>query len=834
MIKSLDEIIVTKRNGDKVPWDSHRVVRAIVMAAHSVGVLLSPKVILGYCNDVLVHIVEKHNLKIHVEEIQDYVEERLMKDHPVIARHYILYRNKRAEERSKRLTPDSQALMDYIHVSKYGRWIKETNRRENYHETCDRVEEMHKRKMSHDEKIKLKISEAFRYVRAKKILPSMRSMQFGGESIERNNVRMYNCAFTHIDRLRVFAEVFHTLLSGSGVGYSVQLSHVERLPEVKFVNCREVRHYQVSDSIEGWSDAVNELIRSYFVTGDWIEFSYGHIRREGAALSSGGKAPGHLPLKRVLERLRGILNAATNRKLRPLECSDMICHIAEGVLAGGIRRSSLIALFSIDDYEMMTSKVHGNYRPLGHIGGPFREWRGMANISAVCIRNEVTKAQFVRILKLSKEWGCPGFYFADDLDFGCNPCGEIGMMPRLLKAYPSEDRSMDFDWRKWNKDEAQQSVLTKHGGFPYVPMTDEQHKKAKEKRENRKIKYESGPYPFEDKECTVYPDLSSVASDLYGHTTGWQFCNLVEINGATVKSKEDFVLRAALASRIATLQAGFNHFHYLGPVTELVVKRESLIGVGITGVQDCPSIMLDPKCQEEAAKAVIRENSQIAKLIGIPESPRCTTGKPSGTASLELGCVGSGMHYHHAKRYFRRVTANPNEPPFKFFKQINPHMCEEKPNGDWIITFCVEAPKNVKTVKDASGINFIDEIFSTYEHWIKEGTRPQSLPLHREKTLTHNLSTTVALDDNEYEAAIEKVWENRERVAAMTFFIKYSDKAFPFAPREEVCTEADEAKWNAIVRDYTPVDWSQMVELEDGTTFTQEPACAGGTCEGVE
>jgi ribonucleoside-diphosphate reductase alpha chain len=201
--------------------------------------------------------------------------------------------------------------------------------------------------------------------------------------------------------------------------------------------------------------------------------------------------------------------------------------------------------------------------------------------------------------------------------------------------------------------------------------------------------------------------------------------------------------------------------------------------------------------------------------------------KPSGTASLELGCVGSGIHYHHARRYFRRVTANPNEPIAKAFSKHNPHMVETKPNGDLCITFPIMAPDGAKVVKEESALEFIDHVFTVYDSWIRPGSETDRNKL----PLTHNVSCTVVVKDGEWESVTEKVWTNRHRITAMSFLPAIGDKLYPFAPREEVVTEADEAKWNYLIDNYKPLNYELLEEQVDATHFTQDPACAGGVCE---
>ncbi|HEY6021070.1 MAG TPA: recombinase, partial [Candidatus Paceibacterota bacterium] len=224
------------------------------------------------------------------------------------------------------MTPDPTALQNYIHASKYARYMPEMQRREVYDETVDRVELMHIKRYP---ALRTEIEAAFKLVREQKVLPSMRSMQFGGAAIEANNSRIYNCASSLVDRPRVFAEAMFLLLSGCGVGYSVQYEHVEKLPQLSYVDNTKVVHHVIQDTIEGWAEAVDALVNAY-IGGYLVEFAYHEIRDAGVPLkTSGGRAPGHRRLRKSLERIRAVLHGAQGRQLRPIECHRIMCHAAD-------------------------------------------------------------------------------------------------------------------------------------------------------------------------------------------------------------------------------------------------------------------------------------------------------------------------------------------------------------------------------------------------------------------------------------------------------------------------------------------------------------------------
>jgi ribonucleoside-diphosphate reductase alpha chain len=229
---------------------------------------------------------------------------------------------------------------------KYAKFLPEKQRRETWEELVTRNKEMHQKKYP---QLKEEIEEVYKMVYDKKILPSMRSLQFGGRPIEISPNRVYNCAYLPIDHIDAFSETMFLLLGGTGVGYSVQKHHVERLPEIQKPNSNRTRRYLIGDSIEGWADAIKVLMKSYFgVNSSTPIFDYSDIRPKGALLvTSGGKAPGPQPLKDCIHNIKKVLDTKEDReRLTTLEVHDIVCYIADAVLAGGIRRAALISLFS--------------------------------------------------------------------------------------------------------------------------------------------------------------------------------------------------------------------------------------------------------------------------------------------------------------------------------------------------------------------------------------------------------------------------------------------------------------------------------------------------------
>ena len=341
----------------------------------------------------------------------------------------------------------SQKILSDITVfMKYAKFQPEKNRRETWEELVTRNKEMHQKKFPH---IKDEIESTYEMVYDKKVLPSMRSLQFGGKPIEISPNRIYNCAYMPIDHVDSFAETMFLLLGGTGVGYSVQKHHVEKMPDIKKPNPERTRRYLIGDSIEGWADAIKVLMESYLgYKSSTPVFDFSDIRHKGAMLvTSGGKAPGPQPLKDCVHNITKVLSSKKDgEKLTPIETHDIVCHIADAVLAGGIRRAALISLFSADDEEMISCKS-GNW-------WESNPQRGRANNSAVLLRHKITKDFFMGLWKRIELSGAgePGIYLSNDKDWGTNPCCEIALRPfqfcNLCEVNASDIESQeDFEKR---------------------------------------------------------------------------------------------------------------------------------------------------------------------------------------------------------------------------------------------------------------------------------------------------------------------------------------------------------------------------------------------------
>lgn len=342
---------------------------------------------------------------------------------------------------------DKQILSEITIFQKYAKYIPELKRRETWEELVLRNKNMHVKNFP---QIKDWIDEAYEYVSEKKVLPSMRSLQFSGKPIEVNPSRIFNCAYLPMERWQSFSEVMFLLLGGTGVGYSVQRHHVDKLPEIRRPNPNRIKRFVIGDSIEGWADAVRRLTKSYFFGGPTVDFYYDDIRPKGTMLvTSGGKAPGPEPLRACINKIEAIFRQKKDgEKLTPIEVHDINCHIADAVLAGGIRRAAMISLFSMDDEDMLSCKAGAWWE--------LNPQRGRANNSAVIVRHLISKDEFDKLWAKIKASGSgePGLYFTNDRDWGTNPCCEIALRPysfcNLVEINASNIESQeDFNRRAW-------------------------------------------------------------------------------------------------------------------------------------------------------------------------------------------------------------------------------------------------------------------------------------------------------------------------------------------------------------------------------------------------
>jgi len=609
------------------------------------------------------------------------------------------------------------------------------------------------------------------------------------------------CSVRHVDSIRSFAEVFYLLLCGCGVGIGLSKQFLDRLPYLVDTNDKTgtVITYVCEDKIESWADSVEALLNCYFkntpYSGRKIVFDYSRIRPAGSILKTGGgKAPGHKGLKNAHLKIKQLLDYIIEEqgqiRLKSINAYDILMHCADAVLSGGIRRSACSVVCQKDDTDLINSKINftvtkyqhfeentknGKWEGVVYVDGQYGgrrhtkyevslskfeydlikekkqiSWihiepqRARSNNSVLMLRNSTTLEEFANIVERAKQWGDPGFVWADDTRQLFNPCFEIG----------------------------------------FIPVT-------------------------EDGVCGV------------------MFCNLTSQNGAAIKTKEQWKNAVKAATIIGTLQAGYTNFPYLGHVAEKLTREEALLGVSITGMMDNPDLLLNEELQKELAKYACQANEEWADKLGINAAARVTCIKPEGTSSLVLKSA-SGIHPHHARRYFRRVQCNKLDNVYKFFKKHNPHMCEESiwsaNKTDDVICFPIEVSEKAIVKDDLDAIKHLGIILNTQKNWVVHGTSK-----YNAKPITHNVSCTVKVGNDEWDKVINFIYHNRMHFAAVSLLPETGDKDFKQAPNEKI-TPKDEEKWNSIISNMKSVDYTKLLESDDNTVLKEEVACAGGAC----
>ena len=326
------------------------------------------------------------------------------------------------------MTSTSQLMADAKFYESYARYDSDLGRYETWEEAVARVMNMHRTKYAHC--MTPELSSLIDYAEAayakKEILGAQRALQFGGAQLLAKNAKMYNCTASYLDRPEIFNQLFWLMLCGCGVGFSVQKHHIANLPSISR-RTKTPKQIVVDDSIEGWADAVGALMQSFFVTdhplsGRKVSFDLTQIRPQGAYISGGFKAPGPEPLRKALDKIERLIVSELESgltHLRTIVAYDIVMHIADAVISGGVRRAATICLFSHDDQDMITAKT-GDW----FVANP---QRGRSNNSAVLLRNSTHFDEFQSIMHSVQHSGEPGFVWTDDLDILFNPCVEVGM-----------------------------------------------------------------------------------------------------------------------------------------------------------------------------------------------------------------------------------------------------------------------------------------------------------------------------------------------------------------------------------------------------------------------
>lgn len=659
----------------------------------------------------------------------------------------------------------SKILSDITVFNKYAKFIPELNRRETWDEICTRYETMmiERYPTLWDDIIKNML-----LVRDKKILPSMRAMQFSGKAIIKNNSRIYNCAFLPIDDYRSFSETMFLLLGGTGVGYSVQQHHIDKLPEI--LKPTKERKYLINDSLEGWADTIKVLMKAYLGYGKYKpRFDFSDIRPKGARLvTAGGKAPGPAPLKICVAQIESILESKVNgEKLTPLECHDILCHIANAVLSGGIRRSAMISLFSFDDKEMLECK-YGNWWETN-------EQRGRANNSAVILRNKISREDFDDLwlkIELSNS-GEPGMYFTNDKDWGTNPCCEIALRPyqfcNLCDMNVSNITSQE--------DLNERSRAAAFFGTLQAGFTDFHYLRPIWKNTTEKDALIGVGQTGIASGVVLKYDLKESANVIKDENT--RVANIIGVNEA---ARLTTVKPSGTTSCVLGTSSGIHAWHndyYIRRIR--VMKNDSLY---LYLLENNPELIEDDKMR-----------THDTAVISIPQkSPK-----------------GSILRTETALDLLERV---------KLFNTRWVKFGHRKGANTNNVSATVSIDKTrMYLVKDSHSKFYNDQI-NEWKEAFPMGYVGEGVTVNDLIEVLNNAKV------DEWKMAGEWMWENSSTFNGLSV-LPYDNGSYVQAP----FTDCTEDEYNSLMTKLKDIDLSKVVEIDDNTDLQGELACVGGACE---
>lgn len=643
----------------------------------------------------------------------------------------------------------TKSLQEYIRYSRYAKYIDSEKRKESWNEQVDRVFNTHNTKYQENLKDNSELQKYFQFAentyRRQLVLGSQRILQFAGDlngggkdPILSHEARVFNCSVTPLDRDKVFSEIFYMLLCGCGVGFSVRIPNVQKLPDLHHLG-KTVKEFSVEDSIEGWADALGVLMASYFRVSDndqfkefygcRIEFNFSKVRLKGSYINGGFKAPGPDGLQTSLIDIKNLIESrlsskafktdAFRGKLSSINSYDIVMHTSDAVLSGGVRRSAAICIFDKEDDDMLNAKT-GNW----FLENP---QRSRSNNSVLLLRGKTSKVEFDEILEKVKQSGEPGFIWTDNLDTLYNPCVEVGFHPYI---YKDTETGKELKLSEFNPENVHHKRLS-----------------------------------------------------------GWSSCNLTEINGKAATTRELFLEACKASAIIGTIQAGYTNFKYLAQTSKEIVEKEALLGCSITGFMDNPTICLDKEILKEGARLIKDTNKEVARLLGINQAARTTCVKPAGSTSALLG-TSSGIHGHHSKRYIRHVQVNKEEAAGQYYKEINPASVEESVwsanKTDNVISFLIESSKDAILKDELLNSKQLEYVKLVQQYWVEEGT---NVELCTDKTVRHNVSNTINVTN--WDEVGDYIYNNQSYLAGVSFISHSGDKDYAQAPNTSVLTSKE-------------------------------------------
>ena len=354
---------------------------------------------------------------------------------------------------------------------------------------------------------------------------------------------------------------------------------------------------------------------------------------------------------------------------------------------------------------------------------------------------------------------------------------------------PDDEEMMNAKTGSWYMDNPQRGRSNNSAVIVRDKTTPEQFGKI---MESVKQFGEPGFVFVESTEHTTNPCVEIGMFPKLGNKSGWQGCNLTEINGGMCNTEEDFYKACRAASILGTLQAGYTDFKFLDETSKKIFDREALLGVSITGWMNNPKILFDPEILEKGAQIVKEVNKDLAGRLGINPAARTTCVKPSGNASVLLQ-TASGIHAEHSDMYIRNVQMNKESEITQAIQKSNPYMVEESvwsQNGtDVVVSFPIIPHKESILKDDLLGVTHLEKVKLAQKHWVNAGTNED---LCADKGIRHNVSNTILVDD--WDEVEKYVFENRHSFAGISFLSLSGDKDYNQAPNTGVITAKEMVK----------------------------------------
>jgi ribonucleoside-triphosphate reductase len=615
----------------------------------------------------------------------------------------------------------------FIHKSRYSRYLGGEGRRESWDETVERLINFWRERVSNNIITDVEFNELTDSIKKREVMPSMRALWAAGDALNKNPFRGYNCSFTAVDHIRVFDEILYILMSGTGVGFSAEAASVNKLPIINDSFNKSDRVIAVEDSAEGWAKALRKQVAELYL-GNIHSWDYSKVRPEGARLKTmGGRASGPGPLKELMDFTEAMFRNAAGRKLRPIEVHDLVCKIAEVVVVGGVRRSALISLSDLGDPEVRDAKSGRWWETTAH--------RALANNSAV-YENKPPMTVFM------DEW----------LSLVKSGSGERGIVSR----YGLQDMAP-----------------TRRDGSQIVGLNP-----------CAEIALRSG-----------------------------QLCNLSEVVARVNDTEEDLARKIKMATILGTLQASLTDFKYVRKVWQKNCEEERLLGVSLTGIQDCKILRNpDPDMLERLKAHAEKVNVEYSEKLDINPATAITTIKPCGTVS-QLVDSSSGIHGRFSPYYIRTVRQANNDPLTTFMKDagVPSEPDAMNPSKTTVFSFPIKSPEGATLASEQTAIEQLENWLLYKKHWAE-----------------HSVSVTVYVKEDEWLEVGDWCYKNFDFITGVSF-LPYSEHTYLQAPYQPCTKEVFEAAVLAM----PDVDFELLsnYEKEDNTEGAQTLACTGGACE---